>query len=412
MPRVAVTGMGVVSPLGADLESTWDGLISGRSGIGPITRFDASEHGCRIAGEATDFDPASWFDDRTLRRTDRFLQFALAASRMALDDAGFSVDQVDPERVGVYVGSGIGGLESLCDANSILEREGPRRVSPYTIPRLIVNMAPGMISIETGARGPCFSAVSACATGNHCIGEAFRALRSGSVDACITGGAEAPIHPVAVASFGRMRALSSRNSDPEAASRPFDGARDGFVMAEGAGILVLERLDWALARGARIHAEIVGYGLTADAHHVTQPSPDGDGAFRCMRDTLRDADLPADRVDYVNAHGTSTPFNDRVETLAIRRAFGDHAHRLAVSSTKGATGHLLGAAGGIEAAVVALSLSRGILPPTLNQERRDPECDLDYVPNEARETQGRVALSNAFGFGGTNACLAFRAVEE
>jgi len=412
MPRVAVTGMGVVSPLGPDLGSTWDGVISGRSGIGPTTRFDATEHSSRIAGEAVDFDPSAWFDDRTLRRTDRFIQLALAAARMALEDADFSVDQADPERVGVYVGSGIGGLETLCDAQSTLEAKGPRRVSPYTIPRLIVNMAPGMISIETGARGPCFSAVSACATGNHCIGEAFRALRSGAVDACIAGGAEAPLHPVGVAAFARMRALSTRNDEPERASRPFDADRDGFVMAEGAGIVVLERMDAARARGAHVYAEIVGYGLTADAHHVTQPSPDGDGAVRCMRDTLQDARLGPDEVDYVNAHGTSTVLNDRVESLAIRTLFGDHADRLAVSSTKSSTGHLLGAAGGLEAALVALTISRGILPPTINLERSDPECDLDYVPNEARKAQVDVALSNAFGFGGTNACLAFRAVEE
>jgi 3-oxoacyl-[acyl-carrier-protein] synthase II len=410
--RVAVTGIGVVSPLGPDAETTWEGLIAGRSGIGPITHFDASDQTSRIAGEADGFVPTDWFDARTLRRTDRFLQLALAASRMAVADADLAVEGIGRERVGVYVGSGIGGLETLCDAANRLERSGPRRISPYTIPRLIVNMAPGMIAIEIGARGANFSVVSACATGNHCIGEAFRAIRGGQLDACIAGGSEAPILPLGVASFARMRALSKRNDDPTAASRPFDADRDGFVMAEGAGILVLEELDLARRRGVTILAEVVGYGLTCDAHHVTQPSPDGEGAARCMADTLRDAGLSPAEVGYINAHGTSTPTNDAAETRAIRRVFGDHADRLAVSSTKSATGHLLGAAGGLEAAVTSLALHRGILPPTLNQARRDPACDLDYVPNQAREVQAVVALSNAFGFGGTNACLAFRAMEE
>ena len=408
MRRIVVTGLGVVSPLGSDAESSWAALLEGRSGIGAITRFDPAEHTCRIAGEANDFDPSRWFDVRELRKADRFLQLALAASRMAVADSGLEVTDAIAHRVGVYVGSGVGGLGTICDATETLAEKGPRRVSPFTIPKLIINMAPGMISIETGAKGPNFSSVSACATGNHCIGEAFRAIREGMVDACIAGGAEAPILSLAVASFARMRALSTRNDDPAAASRPFDADRDGFVMAEGAGLLVLEELEFARARGARIYAELAGYGLNSDAFHITQPSPDGDGAVRCMRLTLDDARLDAADVGYINAHGTSTPFNDRVESAAIRKVFGDHAADLAVSSTKSMTGHLLGAAGGLEAAFACLTLQRGVLPATINQESPDAECDLDYVPNEAREQQVDAVLSNAFGFGGTNACLAFR----
>ncbi len=408
MRRIVVTGIGVVSPLGSDAASSWSALLEGRSGIDTITRFDPSEHTVRIAGEANDFDPSRWFDVRELRKADRFLQLALAASRMAVADAGLEVTDDIADRVGVYVGSGVGGLGTICDATEILAEKGPRRVSPFTIPKLIINMAPGMISIETGAKGPNFSSVSACATGNHCIGEAFRAIRHGMVDACIAGGAEAPILSLAVASFARMRALSTRNDDPTAASRPFDAERDGFVMAEGAGLLVLEELEFARARGAHIYAELAGYGLNSDAFHITQPSPDGDGAVRCMQLTLDDARLDPADVGYINAHGTSTPFNDRVESAAIRRVFGDHAADLAVSSTKSMTGHLLGAAGGLEAAFACLTLQRGVLPATINQESPDPDCDLDYVPNEAREQRVDAVLSNAFGFGGTNACLAFR----
>ncbi len=408
MRRIVVTGLGAVSPLGGDVGSSWSALLEGRSGVGPITQFDTEGHTARIAGEARDFDPTEWFDVRELRKADRFLQLALAASRMAVADAGLEVDEASAHRVGVYVGSGVGGLGTICDATHTLDDGGPRRVSPFTIPKLIINMAPGMISIETGARGPNFSAVSACATGNHCIGEAFRAIRDGMVDACIAGGAEAPILALAVASFARMRALSTRNDDPAGASRPFDAGRDGFVMGEGAGLLVLEELESARKRGARIYAELAGYGLNSDAYHITQPSPDGDGAVRCMQLTLDDAGLDATDVGYVNAHGTSTPFNDRIESLAIRKVFGDHADRLAVSSTKSMTGHLLGAAGGLEAAFACLTLHHGVLPATINQENPDPDCDLDYVPNEARERQVDAVLSNAFGFGGTNACLAFR----
>jgi 3-oxoacyl-[acyl-carrier-protein] synthase II len=408
MRRIVVTGLGVVSPLGSDAEASWAALLEGRSGIGAVTRFDTTDHTCRIAGEANEFDPSHWFDVRELRKADRFLQLALAASRMAVADSGLEVTDDIAERVGVYVGSGVGGLGTICDATETLAEKGPRRVSPFTIPKLIINMAPGMISIETGAKGPNFSSVSACATGNHCIGEAFRAIRGGMVDACIAGGAEAPILSLAVASFARMRALSTRNDDPAGASRPFDADRDGFVMAEGAGLLVLEELEFARARGADIYAELVGYGLNSDAYHITQPSPDGDGAVRCMRLTLDDARLDPSDVGYINAHGTSTPFNDRVESAAIRRVFGAHAADLAVSSTKSMTGHLLGAAGGLEAAFACLTLQRGVLPATINQESPDPDCDLDYVPNEAREQVVDTVLSNAFGFGGTNACLAFR----
>jgi len=411
MRRIAVTGLGVVSPLGADVESTWSALVAGRSGLGPITHFDASDQSCRIAGQADAFDPDAWFDAKQQRKTDRFLQLALAASRMALTDAALEIDEDNAERVGIYVGSGVGGLGTICDAYRTLEHDGPRRVSPFTIPKLIINMAPGMISIETGAKGPNFSSVSACATGNHCIGEAYRSIRDGTVDACVAGGAEAPILPLAVAAFARMRALSTRNDDPQAASRPFDAQRDGFVMAEGAGILVLEELQSALSRDARIYAEVIGYGLNGDAWHITQPSPDGDGAIRCMKQTLRDAGLAPEDVEYINAHGTSTPTNDGVESAAIRATFGAHADRLAVSSTKSMTGHLLGAAGGLEAAVTCLALARRVLPPTINYEYEDPQCDLDYVPNEAREQRVDVAISNAFGFGGTNACLALRRFE-
>jgi 3-oxoacyl-[acyl-carrier-protein] synthase II len=411
MRRVAVTGLGVVSPLGADVESTWTGLVEGRSGIGPITAYDTTGHSCRIGGEALDFDPDAWFDPKQQRKTDRFLRLALAASRMAMADSGLVVDDANADRVGVYVGSGVGGLGTICDAMLTLEHEGPRRVSPFTIPKLIINMAPGMISIEVGARGPNFSTVSACATGNHCIGEAFRAIRGGLADACIAGGAEAPILPLAVASFARMRALSTRNDEPAAASRPFDAGRDGFVMAEGAGLVVLEELEQARRRGAHVYAEVVGYGLNSDAYHITQPSPDGAGALRCMELTLADAGLAPADVDYVNAHGTSTPFNDRIETQALHRLFGDHASEVAVSSTKSMTGHLLGAAGGLEAAVSCLALERGVVPPTINQQQADPDCDLDYVPNEARQVAIDVAISNAFGFGGTNACLALRRYE-
>ena len=408
MRRIVVTGLGVVSPLGSDAESSWAALLEGRSGIGAITRFDPAEHTCRIAGEANDFDPSRWFDVRELRKADRFLQLALAASRMAVADSGLEVTDAIAHRVGVYVGSGVGGLGTICDATETLAEKGPRRVSPFTIPKLIINMAPGMISIETGAKGPNFSAVSACATGNHCIGEAFRAIRDSRVDACIAGGAEAPILPLAVSSFARMRALSTRNEDPAAASRPFDAGRDGFVMAEGSGILVLEELEFAQRRRANIYAEVAGYGLNSDAYHITQPSPDGDGAVRCMQLTLDDARMDASDVGYINAHGTSTPFNDRIESQAIRRVFGPHADHLAVSSTKSMTGHLLGAAGGLEAAFACLTLHQGVLPATINLESPDPDCDLDYVPNEARQRQVNSVLSNAFGFGGTNACLAFR----
>lgn len=411
MRRIVITGLGVVGPLGADIETTWSRLIEGQSGIGPITLFDATDYTSRVGGQADDYDPGAWFDVKDQRKHDRFVQFALVAARMALQDAGLTIGEDIAERVGTYVGSGIGGVGTLCEVTLVLDAKGPRRVSPFTIPKIIINMAPGMISIETGARGPNFSAVSACATGNHCIGEAFRAIRNGHADACIAGGAEAPLVPLAVAGFARMRALSTNNDDPTGASRPFDAGRDGFVISEGAGLLILEELEFARARGARIYAEIVGYGLNSDAHHITQPSPGGEGAVRCMKLTLQDAGLDPADVQYINAHGTSTPFNDKTESLAIRTLFGDHADRLAVSSTKSMHGHLLGAAGGMESAITALVLHRGVIPPTINSEEPDPECDLDYVPNVARERQVDVALSNAFGFGGTNACLAFRRFE-
>jgi 3-oxoacyl-[acyl-carrier-protein] synthase II len=403
--RVVVTGIGLVTPLGLDRSATWDGLVAGRSGIGPITRFDASDYTCRIAGEVRGFDPELHLERKDARKMDTFTHYAVAASREALADADFSIDPSHAERVGVYIGSGIGGLPLLEKTHRDLLSRGPRRVSPFFLPGMILNMASGQISILTGAKGPNLAVATACATASHAIGESFRMIQLGTADAMITGGTEAVICPLAVGGFCAMKALSTRNDEPEAASRPFDAERDGFVMGEGSGILLLEEREQAIARGARIYAEMAGYGVSGDAFHITAPSEDGDGAIRAMNAALEDAGVEARQVDYVNAHGTSTPAGDRVETMAVKRVFGEHAARLAFASTKSMTGHLLGAAGGLETAVSVLSVFEDLIPPTINQTTPDPECDLDSVPNESRRTRVRVSLNNSFGFGGTNASI-------
>ena len=406
--RVVVTGLGALTPLGNTAEELWSGLTHGRSGIGPITRFDASGYDTRIAGEIKNFDPLKFVDKKEARRLDPYLQYAIASATMAVGDAGLDVARVDGERFGVLIGSGIGGITTLLDGEKVRETKGPDRVSPFVIPMLIINMASGLVSMKFGAKGPNSSVVTACATGNHAIGDAFKIIQRGDADVMIAGGAEAIIVPLTIAGFCAMKAMSTRNDDPEKASRPFDKARDGFVCGEGAGILVIEALEHALRRDARIYSEIIGYGMTSDAHHMTAPDPEGDGAARAMAKALRDGGLAPSDVGYVNAPGTSTPYNDKFETIAIKRVFGDHAKKLAVSSTKSMTGHLLGAAGGVEAIATTLALHHGVLPPTINYETPDPDCDLDYVPNQARKQDVEVALSNAFGFGGTNATLAFR----
>ncbi len=411
MRRVVVTGLGIVSPLGTGLEKNWAGLIEGRSGVRDITLFDASSSVTRIAGEVPDFNPDAFVDPRELRRLDRFLQFALAGAQLALQDSGLELSSELAERTGVYVGSGIGGLQSIEDAHGVLLERGPRKVSPFVLPRLLINLAPGTISIRYGLKGPTLSHVSACATGTHSIGEAFRAIRYGIADVMVAGGSEAAVTPLAIAGFNALRALSRRNDAAAAASRPFDRDRDGFVLAEGAGIVVLEALETARKRGATIYCEVIGYGLTSDAHHVTQPASGGEGAARCMRMALAEAGVNPPDVEYINAHGTSTSINDVAETVAIKSVFGEGAHSLWVSSIKSMMGHLLGAAGGVEAVATALTLYHGVVPPTINYETPDPDCDLDYVPNVARARKVNMALSNSFGFGGMNASLLFRRFE-
>ena len=406
--RVVVTGLGALTPIGNTAEELWTGLTEGRSGIGPITKFDPAAYPTRIAGQIKNFDPLAYVDKKEARRLDPYLQYAIASSVMAVADAGIDSARVDSERLGVMIGSGIGGITTLLDGEHVLLEKGPDRVSPFIIPMLIINMASGLVSMRFGAKGPNSSVVTACATGNHAIGDAFRLIARGDADVMIAGGAEAMIVPLTIAGFSAMKAMSTRNDEPQRASRPFDADRDGFVCGEGAGIIVLELLEHAVRRDARIYAEIIGYGMAGDAHHMTAPDPEGEGAARAMTLALRDASLSPSDVGYINAHGTSTPYNDKFETLAIKRVFGEHAKKLAVSSTKSMTGHLLGAAGGVEAIATALALHHGLLPPTINYEKPDPECDLDYVPNQARKQDVEVALSNAFGFGGTNATLAFR----
>ena len=403
--RVVITGMGAVTPLGLDVPSTWEALLAGRSGIGPITRFDASGYRVRIAAEVQGFDPEPVMGKKEARRTDRFVQMALAATREALADARLTIDARNRTEVGVLVGSGIGGIETLSREIEVLRTKGPDRVSPFLVPMYIVDLAPGLIAIHTGAQGPNFSAVSACSTSAHCVGEAAEIIRRGDAKVMIAGGSEAGITPIGVAGFAAMRALSERNDEPTRASRPFDAERDGFVMGEGAGIVILEDLDHARERGARIYAELLGYGLSDDAYHITAPSDGGEGAVRSMQMALRKARLAPHEVDYVNAHGTSTPLNDKLETLALKTVFGKAAADIPVSSTKSMTGHLLGAAGVVELIVCVLAVRDQCVPPTINYEHPDPECDLDYVPNVARRRRVDVALSNAFGFGGHNTTL-------
>jgi 3-oxoacyl-[acyl-carrier-protein] synthase II len=406
--RVVVTGVGALTPVGNTAEEFWSALVEGRSGIGAITRFDASGYPTRIAGEVRNFDPLKYVDKKEARRLDPYLHYAMACACMAVEDASLDTASVDGERLGVLIGSGIGGITTLLEGERTRIEKGFDRVSPFVIPMLIINMAAGLVSMRFGAKGPNSSVVTACATGNHAIGDAYRIIERGEADVMIAGGAEAMIVPLTMAGFCAMKAMSTRNDEPEKASRPFDAGRDGFVCSEGGGILILEALDHARSRDIRIYGEIVGYGMSGDAHHMTAPDPDGDGAARAMRAALLDARIVPTEVGYINAHGTSTPYNDKFETQAIKRVFGEHAARLAVSSTKSMTGHLLGAAGGIEAIATLLAIHNGLLPPTINYETPDPECDLDYVPNHARKQEVEVALSNAFGFGGTNATLAFR----
>jgi 3-oxoacyl-[acyl-carrier-protein] synthase II len=410
MNRVVVTGLGVVSPLGIGVEETWAALCAGRSGVGPITRFDAAEFPVRIAAEVRGFDPATYIESKEIKKMDTFIHYAVAASAMAVEHAGLKLPEARPERVGVYVGSGIGGLQAIEHWHTVLQSKGPQRITPFFIPMTIINLASGQIAIRTGAKGPNSCAVSACATGNHCIGDAYRIIQRGEADVMIAGGAEAAITPLGVAGFAASRALSTRNDEPAKACRPFDRDRDGFVLGEGAGIVVLESLEHAERRGAPILAELVGYGMTSDAYHITAPSEDGEGAARCMRLALDEAKIAPADVHYINAHATSTAA-DAVETQAIKRAFGDAAARIPISSTKSMTGHLLGAAGGVEAVFTVLAMARGVMPPTINLDHPDPACDLDYIPHTARRGRVDAALSNSFGFGGTNACLLFRRYE-
>ena len=406
--RVAVTGLGAVSPLGCGVERNWQGLLAGRSGIGPITRFPCEDFPTRIAGQVPDFCPDEFVEKKDRKKMDVFIQYALGAATMAMSDSGLVIADDNAGRVGVIVGVGIGGLESIEDTHTSFLDSRLKRLSPFFIPKLIGNLAPGQISIRFGAKGINYAPTSACASGAHGVGEAFRMIRDGYLDAAIAGGAEAAVTPLGVGGFAVMRALSTRNDEPERASRPFDAERDGFVIGEGAAIVILEEMESALARGATIHAEMIGYGANADAFHITQPAPEGRGAAECMRLALEDAGVAPGDVGYVNAHGTSTEHNDANETLAIKHLFGEHAARLAVSSTKSMTGHLLGAAGSLEAVYTTLALREQMLPPTINQENPDPACDLDYVPNRARPASFDVAISNSFGFGGTNACLVLR----
>lgn len=410
MRRVVATGVGVISPLGTGIEKNWAALINGQSGIGPITRFDASDFPVKIAGEVRDFNVEEYVDKKEARKMDYFIHYALGAARMALDDSGLVINDENADRVGVVVGSGMGGLPAIERYHTAMMEGSYRKISPFFIPMSIINLAPGQISIMCGAKGPNISPVSACATGTHAIGDAFRMIQRGDADAVIAGGSESTVCPLGIGGFAVMKALSDRNDDPQAASRPFEKGRDGFVLAEGAGIVVLEEYEHARRRGARIYGEVAGYGLTGDAYHLTAPAPEGEGAARCMRMALSTAGVNPEEVDYINAHGTSTHFNDLNETLAIKAVFGEAAYKLMVSSTKSMTGHLLGAAGGVEAVYSLLAMTRGVVPPTINYVEPDPECDLDYVPNQARDAQVQVALSNSFGFGGTNATLLFRKV--
>jgi 3-oxoacyl-[acyl-carrier-protein] synthase II len=407
-----VTGVGLVSPLGIGTKANWEALVAGRSGIGPITRFDASQFSARIAGEVKQFDPLQFIEKKDVKKMDVFIQLAIAAAQFAMDDAGLQVTPDFATRVGVFIASGIGGFSTIEREHRALLEGGPRRISPFFIPAAIINLAAGQVSIRFGAKGPNSATCTACSASAHAIGDALEIIRRGRADVMIAGGSESAITPMGVGGFAAMRALSTRNDDPATASRPFDLDRDGFIMGEGSGVIVLEELEFARRRGAPVYAELVGYGMSADAFHITAPSEDGDGAMRVMTSALDDAAVTPAEVSYINAHGTSTPYNDKLETLAIRRLFGEHAARLAISSTKSMTGHLLGAAGGLEAGITALAIKHQIAPPTINYRTPDPECDLDYVPNIARPMNIDYALSNSFGFGGTNGALLFRKYAE
>lgn len=410
--RVVVTGMGLVSPMGQGIKENWTNLLAGKSGIDYITKFDTSQYASKMAGEVKGFDPLDFLEKKEIRKMDPFIQYAVAAAELAVKDAALDPSHLLGGRAGVYVGSGIGGIGAIADNVQTLLERGPGRVSPFFLISSIINEASGIISIKYKARGPNLANATACATSTHSIGDSFRLVARGDVDIMIAGGAEAPVTPLGVAGFTSMRALSLRNGEPQKASRPFDAERDGFVIAEGAAIFILEELGHALKRGARIYSEVVGYGLSGDAYHASAPCIDGEGAYLCMKAALTDAGVAPEEVVYINAHGTSTPWNDKIETIAIKRTFGDHAYRLAVSSSKSMTGHMLGAAGGMEAAVCVLSLKNQILPPTINYENPDPECDLDYVPNASRPAELEFAMSNSFGFGGTNGTLLFRIFDE
>lgn len=413
MRRVVITGIGTINPVGTGIEETWKSLTAGLSGIGPITKFDTSEFRSRIAGEVKGFKPEDYLEPKEIKRTDLFVQFALTATQMALRDAGLSIGHscYDPTRVGVILGTGLGGLVTLEKNHKMLLERGPDRISPFLIPMMIANMAPGQVAIAAGAKGPNACIVTACASGTHAVGDSFKLIQQGAADAMITGGTEGSITPLMLAGFCNMKALSEQNDEPRKASRPFEKSRDGFVVAEGAGILILEELEQAKKRRAPIYCEIVGYGHTGDAYHITAPSPGGEGAANCMKMALEDAGVSPDQIDYINAHGTSTQFNDLCETQAIKAVFNSYSNQVMVSSTKSMTGHLLGAAGAVEAIFSALTIQRGIIPPTINYDEPDPECDLDYVPNEAREKKVTYVLSNSFGFGGTNGTLLFKRFE-
>ena len=410
MRRVVVTGVGVVSPLGTGNGKNWDALIAGKSGIAPITRFDASDLPVKIAGEVKDFVAEDFIDKKEIKKMDLFIQYSLAAAQFAMEDSGLVINEENAERVGVLVGAGLGGLPAIERYHSALLEGGYKKVSPFFIPMLIINLAPGHISIKYGAKGPNLSSVSACATATHSIGDAYHMIKRGDADAMIAGGTEATVTPLGIGGFSVMKALSTNNDDPTGASRPFDKGRDGFVLSEGAGIVVLEEYEAAKARGAKIYGEVVGYGLSGDAYHLTTPAPGGEGAARCIKMALAGGKVNPEQVDYINAHGTSTHFNDLYETMAIRSVFGAHADKLMVSSTKSMTGHLLGAAGGIEAIFTLMAMRNSVVPPTINSDEKDPECDLDYVPNTARDAKVDYAMSNSFGFGGTNATLLFKKV--
>ena len=410
MRRVVVTGVGAVSPLGTGNGKNWDALVAGRSGIDLITRFDASDLPVKIAGEVKDFNPEDFIEKKEVKKMDLFIQYALAAAQFAMEDSGLQITDENAERVGVVVGAGLGGLPTIEKYHAAMLEGGYKKISPFFIPMLIINLAPGHISIKFGAKGPNLSSVSACATGTHSIGDAYHMIKRGDADAMIAGGTESTVTPLGIGGFAVMKALSTRNDDPKGASRPFEKNRDGFVLAEGAGIVILEEYEAAKKRGAKIYAEIVGYGLSGDAYHLTAPAPEGEGAARCMKMALNNAGINPEQIDYINAHGTSTPFNDYFESLAVKKVFGDHAKKVMVSSTKSMTGHLLGAAGGVEAVFTLMAMERGVVPPTINYQEQDPECDLDYVPNTARDAKVTYALSNNFGFGGTNATLLFKKI--